>query len=390
MTDMESELLREYLVIVDEMNLTRAAEQLHTTQSTLSKHIAVLEREFGTTLLLRGRRGLGITEAGALLYRRAASIVDLLDSAHREMARLSESMIVRVTGILYNNDVISLLSRVGRTLRDTSNTSMVFLTAPKVSGTHAVLVGEADIAIGHKGFSEELDPDLVCVDLYQERFVALVEEANPLSSHDALSLDDLRDQNLARLGGVAAEFGWANIQRLCRNHGFEPKGVPLLVENPVDCLTYPLDDTVLLLQRGILPVETFASGPRRCIPLVDDDALFTICAYCRADRREQLSEFIDELRRESAFLGVEGTTQSAVRGKFRRRCELLAREVDLNESEMVAMRGFAKGRSIDRIAEDLGLSRIMVGDLLASVYKKAGVRDRQSLLDRIEAKELPW
>ena len=32
----------------------------------------------------------------------------------------------------------------------------------------------------------------------------------------------------------------------------------------------------------------------------------------------------------------------------------------------------------------------MVGDLLASVYKKAGVRDRQGLLDRIEAKELPW
>ena len=54
------------------------------------------------------------------------------------------------------------------------------------------------------------------------------------------------------------------------------------------------------------------------------------------------------------------------------------------------MGDFAKGRSIDRIAADMAVSRIMVGDLLASVYKKTGVRDRQALIDRIEAVELPW
>ncbi len=387
---MESELLREYLVIVDEMNLSRAAERLHTTQSTLSKHLSVLEREFDAPLLHRGRRGLDMTEAGALLYRRAAAIVDLIDGARREVGRLREGQRVCVTGMLQNADIVSLLARVSRTLRDEKGLVMSLLPTPEGSAISAVLAGEADIAINHKAFSEELDPALARIELYREKMLAFVEPGHHLADREVLSIDDLRDEKLVRLSGGAAEYGWVNIRRLCLHHGFEPKGAPLLIDNMVDCLTYPLDDAVLLLQRGMMPLDTFFGGLRQCIPVSDSDAVFTICAYCRRDREDRLAPFLDELAHGAAHMGIDGESRAALRGRFRSRCDIVAKEYGLNDSEAAAMGDFAKGRSIDRIAADMAVSRIMVGDLLASVYKKTGVRDRQALIDRIEAVELPW
>lgn len=388
---METELLREYLVIADEMNFTHAAKRLHTTQSTLSKHVAALEREFGETLFRRARRGIELTEAGSVLYRRAAAIVDLMDGTRAEIASLRRNMTVRVAGLLQNGDVMGLLSRVARALRTDEQASLSLLPASVPSATSLVLGSEADVAICHKNFDGAEIEGLVCVELYREKLLAFVESTNELASCKGLSIDDLRTASLARLSGSYADYGWTNIRRICAGHGFDPRGVPLPIDNMIDLMTYPLGDAVLLLQRGMMPVDTFTNEHRCCLPVKDDDAVFVVCAYCRADDEERLRPVLDVLRREAAHMGIEGDgPRDGSRGRFRSRCDALAREVDLNESEEAAMQGFARGRSIDRIAGDLGLSRIMVGDLLASVYKKAGVRDRQGLLDRIEAKELPW
>lgn len=388
---METELLREYLVIADELNFTHAAKRLHTTQSTLSKHVAALEREFGEPLFKRGRRGMDLTEAGSVLYRRASTVVDLLDGAKAEIAHLRKSLSVRVVGMLQNGDVMGLLSRVARTVRagDLANLSLV--PTSLVSATAMVVAGEADVAIDHKGFSGDLDPSLARIDLYSDRLLALVEADHELADRRGIAVDDLRNYTLAHLSGSYAEYGWANVRRICMAHGFDPKSAPLIMESMLDALTYPLDDLVLLLQRGMTPIESFVGDQRSCIPVTDDDALFTVCAYYRQDDEERLRPFLEVLRREAAHMGVDGDDgASGQRGRFRGRCRALAQRIGLNESEEAAMGAFARGRSIDRIAEDMGLSRVMVGDLLASVYQKAAVRDRQGLLDSIEAEEVPW
>ena len=44
-------------------NITRAAEELYTTQSSVSKRIRQLEKELGIILLLRSRLGIQFTPA---------------------------------------------------------------------------------------------------------------------------------------------------------------------------------------------------------------------------------------------------------------------------------------------------------------------------------------
>ena len=76
---MELRILRYFLAVAREENITKAAELLHITQPTLSRQLAQLEEDMGVTLFSRGARKVTLTDEGMLLRRRAEEIVDLAD-----------------------------------------------------------------------------------------------------------------------------------------------------------------------------------------------------------------------------------------------------------------------------------------------------------------------
>ena len=71
---MELRELHYFLALVQEQNISRAAEALHVTQPTLSKQLSQLEEELGTSLFVRGKY-LSLTEAGLLLKQHAEDML---------------------------------------------------------------------------------------------------------------------------------------------------------------------------------------------------------------------------------------------------------------------------------------------------------------------------
>ncbi len=59
---MELRVLRYFLAVAREQNITAAAAKIHITQPTLSKQLMELEAELGTQLLIRGKRKVTLTE----------------------------------------------------------------------------------------------------------------------------------------------------------------------------------------------------------------------------------------------------------------------------------------------------------------------------------------
>lgn len=98
---MELRTLRYFLTTADEGNITRAADLLHVTQPTLSRQLMDLERELGTTLVIRGKKGLTLTDDGLFFRQRAEEIVELAD-------RLEQTFVEK-------NDIISGLISIGAT-----------------------------------------------------------------------------------------------------------------------------------------------------------------------------------------------------------------------------------------------------------------------------------
>lgn len=68
---MELRTLRYFLEAAREENMTRAAENLHVSQPTLSKQLRKLEEELGKQLFIRHSFSIELTKEGMLLRKRA-------------------------------------------------------------------------------------------------------------------------------------------------------------------------------------------------------------------------------------------------------------------------------------------------------------------------------
>lgn len=91
--ELNSSQLEAFFAIAKSMNFTKAAEQLHVTQSALSQRIAKLEEALGTTLFIRDRTSIRLTEAGVMVLRYCqlnrmaeAELLAKLKSTHEDLA----------------------------------------------------------------------------------------------------------------------------------------------------------------------------------------------------------------------------------------------------------------------------------------------------------------
>ncbi|NVY96115.1 LysR family transcriptional regulator [Lactobacillus sp. DCY120] len=76
---MEIRVLRYFLAVVNERNISHAAQKLHISQPTISRQIQDLEAELGVQLFQRGHRRLSLTPAGNYFADQARQIVALAD-----------------------------------------------------------------------------------------------------------------------------------------------------------------------------------------------------------------------------------------------------------------------------------------------------------------------
>lgn len=72
-------------MVAREENITKAAQLLHVTQSTLSRQLMQLEEELGVRLFHIGKHSVTLTEDGMLLRRRAQEIAALSEKTISEL-----------------------------------------------------------------------------------------------------------------------------------------------------------------------------------------------------------------------------------------------------------------------------------------------------------------
>lgn len=83
---MELRVLKYFLIVAREKNITRAANLLYVTQPTLSRQLMQLEKELGTKLFERGRHNISLTNEGMLLKRYAQEIVFLEEKILQDLS----------------------------------------------------------------------------------------------------------------------------------------------------------------------------------------------------------------------------------------------------------------------------------------------------------------
>lgn len=89
---MEIRVLRYFLAVAREENITGAANLLHLTQPTLSRQIRDLEDELGQKLLIRKSHRVVLTPEGMLLRKRAEEIISMVDKTEAEFMSMENTI----------------------------------------------------------------------------------------------------------------------------------------------------------------------------------------------------------------------------------------------------------------------------------------------------------
>jgi DNA-binding transcriptional LysR family regulator len=89
---MEFRVLRYFLTVAREGNITRAADFLHVTQPTLSRQLKDLEQELDKKLFIRSSHSVILTDEGMLLRNRAEEIVNMMDKLEAEFSSMEETI----------------------------------------------------------------------------------------------------------------------------------------------------------------------------------------------------------------------------------------------------------------------------------------------------------
>ncbi|MFD5463883.1 transcriptional regulator CynR [Kitasatospora sp. NPDC127059] len=269
--------LRYLLAVADHGNFTRAAEELHVSQPTLSQQIKQLERTLGTQLLDRTGRTVRLTDAGQAYAHHARGALRDLAAAERAVhdvqdlsrGQLRLGVTPTFTAYLVGPLAAGLHTRhpgIGLTVRESSQ-----------DGIEAgLLTDEFDLGIAFRG--PHL-PGVTGTDLFTETLTLVTGvdtlPADPLP--DPLPLRDLGERRLALLSGDFATRG--HIDAYFAQHRVSPR---IAVEaNSVQALTEVVQRTPLAT---VLPDAVTHDHPRLArIPLDPPLPTRTVTLLHRSD-----------------------------------------------------------------------------------------------------------
>ncbi len=209
--------------VISRGSFSAAAEALSYTQSAVSQAIARLEAETGALLVIRDRRGVRPTAAGATLVEHADTIFAQVDAAESDLAA--------VLGVRGGVLRVASFPSAGATLipqavaRFRSRHPAVSLTLAEGEPEEIaprLRAGEFDLALLFEfpGVRERAGVGLRAVALLEDHMHVALPADHVLADKPALTLADLRGEDWVQ---TSAESPCArHVVRSCLAAGFEP------------------------------------------------------------------------------------------------------------------------------------------------------------------------
>ena len=153
---MELRLLRYFLTIAKEQSFTKAAEQLHITQPTLSRQMAAFEEELGITLFIRNGKKISLTDEGILLKRRALEILNLEERTLEELKGKEEVVEGTITIGCGEFAAVETLAKICKTYKEKYPLVQIVLHTATADAVYEMMnKGLVDIAL----FMEPVDTE---------------------------------------------------------------------------------------------------------------------------------------------------------------------------------------------------------------------------------------
>jgi len=295
--------LKALVAAVDEGSLRAAARRLAVSQPALTKMIRELERELGTTLVIRSTTGIVPTAQGKVLYDRACTVDRELVQAVDQIRQLDGQM----TGELKIGAVpLAVLLLIPETLRSFNQEFPGIRLCVSEELYLAQLTrlrkGEVDVAVGPvpDGLPQG---EITAETLMPISMVVVVRKGNPLAK--VRHLHELADAPWVYTG-AAVESGYARL--LFERHGLAPPPTGAVVNSTLGLLALITGGDFVGLMPWQIAMHPLAQQYMCPVPVREGPLQLTIGAMVRAETSvaPAVRHFVNHLHRAASQLARAG------------------------------------------------------------------------------------
>lgn len=254
--------IQAFVVIAELGGFNKAADQLHVTQTALTRRVQKLESYLGLKLLDRTTRYVELTAVGRDFLPQARSIVSEMTSAVGRLKDMSKNSRGSFTLACVPTMAAHILPDLIREYAVTCPRNRIrLLDATSYEVRDAVLNNQAELGIGIHG---ERHPDLIETHLFEDPLMFFCRESNPLSEMKSVTWSDMCGADLIVVSNLTATRAFMDYQ-------LAKRGIGLNGAYEVQHHATAISLVAAGVGSAILPASTFHEGDRpgvRRIPLV--------------------------------------------------------------------------------------------------------------------------
>jgi DNA-binding transcriptional LysR family regulator len=212
------------MALAEELNFSRAAQQLHISQPPLSKQIKQLETDLGSQLFERVSRGVRLTEAGELLFGEAQRILSQIEQTQSMIQRVGRGEVGKIALGFTPSAANAVLPPILLEFRNRYPEVELSLHEMKADQLVDRLSNKwIDVSFLYLPFE---DDRFHCRTVSHEPLVVALPSKHPLASKPAVRMRALANEPFvlpARHRYMPGLYG--QVTELCRRAGFTPNAV---------------------------------------------------------------------------------------------------------------------------------------------------------------------
>lgn len=210
-----------YRTVVRNGSIGAGARELGWTQPAVSQHLAALEKEVGTQLLLRSSSGVTPTEAGRRLFAHAESIAAQLHAAEEELADITALRRGSVRFATFPSAAAVLLPpALARMREEAAGVEVTFSELEPPESVLGLQENELDLALIFRYSCTSIDAEgtLEWTPILEDRVLAVLPEDHPRAQDPDLTLAELASESWI----AGCERCRSNLLDSARRAGFSP------------------------------------------------------------------------------------------------------------------------------------------------------------------------
>jgi DNA-binding transcriptional LysR family regulator len=291
---MDLEILREYLIFAQYLNITKAAERLHVSSSTLSRHLSLLENEFKAQLVEHSRRPR-MTPEGNIVLNEVSKIVTMYDAIQESIDdyRQQQRLNIKMAYILEDRAIIDRMVKATARIKERwPKVEIRRAIIENLSYYEALELGDVDVAVVfQKGNIDESLYSIIPV--FEDSILAVVRKDGLLGSKTSLNVHELAQLTFYRPSARQYDDFHSLIKKMFLQHGITVATVyvdtstydELFHHDALDRVWY-CSKSQLIEHGGSMPKSVFETS--NIVDIDDAASCFTRYAVYKKDTNNEI------------------------------------------------------------------------------------------------------